>query len=95
MSPYTFVITGANRGLGFELAKQLSVKPNVLVIGTARNTGAAKELSALPNTKVVQMDIGDYDSIKKAAKEVEKLAPEGIDELWNVRATPMLMTYMC
>jgi len=80
---YTVVITGANRGLGLELATQLSKRPNTLVIGTARNPSNATALSSLPNTKVVALEAGDYTSVAAAAAEISKISPAGIDELWN------------
>jgi NAD(P)-dependent dehydrogenase (short-subunit alcohol dehydrogenase family) len=72
---------GANRGIGFELARQLS--RNATVIGTARNPAKAEKLQALVNVHVVAMDITSPKSVEAAAEEVAKLAPEGIDELWN------------
>ena len=71
----TVLITGANKGIGFEVAKQLLVR-NFKVILTARNKD--KGLLAVKNLKMneekvlfVQMDVGDEESIKKAAKEVQ------------------------
>ena len=71
----TVLITGANKGIGFEVAKQL-LERNFKVILTARNKD--KGLLAVKNLKMneekvlfVQMDVGDEESIKKAAKEVQ------------------------
>ena len=71
----TVLITGANKGIGFEVAKQLLVR-NFKVILTARNKD--KGLLAVKNLKMneekvlfVKMDVGDEESIKKAAKEVQ------------------------
>lgn len=84
MSIRTVVITGANRGLGLELAKVYSAKDNTQVIGTARNPKAAIELASLPNVSVVALDVSDLNSIPKLAENISKLAPGGIDILWNV-----------
>lgn len=71
----TVLITGANKGIGFEVAKQL-LERNFKVILTGRNKD--KGLLAVKNLKMneekvlfVQMDVGDEESIKKAAKEVQ------------------------
>ncbi|KIW51852.1 hypothetical protein, variant 2 [Exophiala xenobiotica] len=77
----TIVITGANRGLGYELARQLS--ESAVVIGTARNPSNAQKLRELKNVHVVGMDVASEESIKAAAEEIKKLAPDGINELWN------------
>ncbi|KIW16725.1 hypothetical protein PV08_03914 [Exophiala spinifera] len=77
----TILITGANRGLGYELARQLS--ESATVIGTARNPSEAHQLRGLKNVHIVGMDISSEGSITSALEEVKKLAPNGIDELWN------------
>ena len=71
----TVLITGANKGIGFEVAKQL-LERNFKVILTGRNKD--KGLLAVKNLKMneekvlfVKMDVGDEESIKKAAKEVQ------------------------
>jgi NAD(P)-dependent dehydrogenase (short-subunit alcohol dehydrogenase family) len=67
--------------LGYELARQLS--ESAIIIGTARNPSDAQKLQALKNVRVVGMDVASEDSIKAAAEDIKKLAPDGIDELWN------------
>ena len=71
----TALVTGANKGIGFEVVKQL-LERNFKVILTSRNSD--KGLLAIKNLKnyeekllFVQMDVGNEDSIRKAAKEVE------------------------
>jgi len=46
----TYLITGANRGIGFYLTKKL-LSDNARVIATARNPAAADELRALDNAQ--------------------------------------------
>lgn len=53
------------------------------MIGTARNPSDAQKLRELKNVHVVGMDVSSEGSIKSAMEEVKKLAPNGIDELWN------------
>ncbi len=67
--------------MGYELARQLS--ESAVVIGTARNPSNAQKLRELKNVHVVGMDVASEESIKAAAEEIKKLAPDGINELWN------------
>ncbi|KLJ09200.1 hypothetical protein EMPG_15375 [Blastomyces silverae] len=80
----TFVITGANRGIGFEFLRQLSATPESLVIGLVRNKAAADEkvTKELPgrNIRIIQADLTDYDSLKQAADAVGQLS-NGVDML--------------
>ncbi len=73
------LITGANRGIGLELARQYS-QSGWRVIGTARTPGNATELSNLDNTRVLQLDVTDQDSVARFAAE---LGDEPIDMLIN------------
>ena len=57
----TVVITGANRGLGLELAKVFAVR-GATVIGGCRTPGAADELRAVTE-HVYRVDTGDERSI--------------------------------
>jgi len=72
------LVTGANRGLGLELARQLQDK-GYFVIGTARKPEKADELRAL-GARVEQLDVTDSDSVKALA---ERLGDTHIDLLVN------------
>ena len=61
----TVLITGANRGLGFEFAKQFQAR-GYDVIATARNTAKAVELKAL-GVRVLQLDVANQKSVDKLA----------------------------
>ncbi|MGH7598392.1 MAG: SDR family oxidoreductase [bacterium] len=68
------LITGANRGIGFEVARQLAEK-SFHVFLTARHREAGEKAAAAlqkDGTKVsfVALDAGDPESIKGAAQEV-------------------------
>jgi NAD(P)-dependent dehydrogenase (short-subunit alcohol dehydrogenase family) len=81
------VITGANRGIGLALAKAFSDQGHK-VIATARKPEDAKQLRALPNViGIVKAEMADLPSLPRVAEEIAELAPDGIDELWNVRPT--------
>jgi NAD(P)-dependent dehydrogenase (short-subunit alcohol dehydrogenase family) len=74
----TVLITGANRGIGLELARQYAAD-GWHVIGTARRPDAADELRAT-GASIVQLDVADADSVARMAEE---LAGEPIDVLIN------------
>lgn len=75
----TVLITGANRGIGLELARQYS-DAGWQVIGTARQPDRAMELASLNNARVVQLDVTDQDSVVRLAEE---LSGQSIDLLIN------------
>ena len=68
----TYFISGANRGIGFSMVQQLAAKSGVKIIATARDPTSATALNELAKAnlqvKVVQLDVSDEESIKKAAK---------------------------
>lgn len=72
------LITGANRGLGLEFARQFSQR-GYQVIGTARNPAEAEELKAL-GVQVEALDVADTGSAKALAA---RLAGQAVDILIN------------
>ena len=63
----TIFITGAGRGIGFELARQ-SVEKGWNVIGSVRSSDAQSELARkLPEIAVVKFDVTDHAAIEKVA----------------------------
>jgi NAD(P)-dependent dehydrogenase (short-subunit alcohol dehydrogenase family) len=74
----TVLVTGANRGLGLEFARQYR-EAGWQVIGTARNPDTAVELKAL-GARVVQLDVASQESIDSLAAA---LGDEPIDLLIN------------
>jgi NAD(P)-dependent dehydrogenase (short-subunit alcohol dehydrogenase family) len=74
----TVLITGANRGIGLELARQY-LSAGWDVIGTARNPGQATELRDL-NVRVLQLDVTDQESVVRLAHD---LGDQSIDILIN------------
>ena len=63
------LITGANRGLGLEFARQYS-EAGWEVIGTARKPDAATDLNEL-GVSVVQLDVTDAECVARMAAELE------------------------
>ncbi len=70
------LITGANKGIGFETARQLSKQGCEVVIG-ARNASAGKAAAeALKKSggaaSLLELDVADSDKISRAAAEFGK-----------------------
>ncbi|KAL2264078.1 hypothetical protein VTK26DRAFT_2572 [Humicola hyalothermophila] len=72
----SYLITGASRGLGYEFLRQLSADPNNLVIGLVRNKPATKIARELKgrNIHLVEGDLTDYASLKRAAERVATIS---------------------
>jgi NAD(P)-dependent dehydrogenase (short-subunit alcohol dehydrogenase family) len=76
----TVLITGANRGMGLEYARQYAAD-GWRVLATCRDPGAAKELVALDgDVEMYALDITDHGQIQSLAKTLRK---ETIDLLLN------------
>ncbi|MBF6065872.1 SDR family oxidoreductase [Nocardia terpenica] len=76
----TTLITGANKGLGFETARQLVAAGHTVYLGSRdaeRGRRAAEQIGARP----VQLDVTDDASIEAAAKTLA--AEGGLDVLIN------------
>ena len=67
-TPRTVLITGANRGIGLELARQYS-EAGWQVIGTARKPANADELNNL-SVRVMQLDVTDQQSVDALASDL-------------------------
>ena len=67
------LITGANQGIGLQIAKNLTAKGFTVLLGSRnieRGEAAAKELG--PNAVPIQLDVTDLASIAAAAKRVRQ-----------------------
>lgn len=72
----TVLITGANKGIGFETARQLAQLDYFVYLGSRdkiKGLDALEKLKALGTNNVdcVEIDVTDIDSIKKAKQELE------------------------
>jgi NAD(P)-dependent dehydrogenase (short-subunit alcohol dehydrogenase family) len=77
----SILITGANRGLGFEFARQYGAD-GWRVFATCRHPNSATTLQQLAKTggvKIMPLDVIDQKSIKEASRQIE----EPIDILIN------------
>lgn len=68
----TYLVTGANRGIGFALAKKLSEDKNNFVFVTARDAVKADALKELgDNVKVMQLDVlASLETIKNVLQAI-------------------------
>lgn len=69
------LVTGANRGIGFEVCRQLAQRGFVVLL-TARDAAkaeaAAKRLGKAGTVEPIALDVADPRSIKEAAAEVKR-----------------------
>jgi NAD(P)-dependent dehydrogenase (short-subunit alcohol dehydrogenase family) len=75
------LITGANKGIGFEVARQLTGKGFRVFIG-ARNEKAGRAAAQKIGAQFLKIDVSDQKSIREAAKELAK-AVDHLDVLVN------------
>ncbi|XP_056383381.1 C-factor-like isoform X2 [Hyla sarda] len=92
MAPERILITGCNRGIGYELVRQLTEQqcPPKQIFATCRDPSSPqnKKLNDLaakyPNVIVIKLETRDANSVKEAVKEVEKhLNGAGLNLLVN------------
>ncbi len=71
----TVLITGCSRGVGFAVVELLASKGCIIYAGV-RTVAKATKLKALaksnPNIKIIEIDLKNEKSIKKAAKTIKK-----------------------
>ncbi|KAK6462841.1 hypothetical protein DFJ63DRAFT_336143 [Scheffersomyces coipomensis] len=81
MSGQTYFITGANRGIGFEITKYLlASNPENKIIATVRDVSKATALKELSkNVIVFSLDLGNQQSIDAIPSELEKIKVDTID----------------
>ncbi|KAI5863713.1 NAD(P)-binding protein [Durotheca rogersii] len=82
----SYLITGASRGIGFEFLRQLSEDPSSIVIGLVRDKAStvkkvASELGGRSNIHILQGDLINYASLKKAAEDTSKITGGSLDYL--------------
>jgi NAD(P)-dependent dehydrogenase (short-subunit alcohol dehydrogenase family) len=65
------LVTGANKGIGFEVARQLASKGFRVFVG-ARNENAGRTAAQKIGSTFLKIDVSDPQSIQQAAKELAK-----------------------
>eukprot|EP00579_Thalassiosira_antarctica_P015680 CAMPEP_0201933034 /NCGR_PEP_ID=MMETSP0903-20130614/30715_1 /ASSEMBLY_ACC=CAM_ASM_000552 /TAXON_ID=420261 /ORGANISM="Thalassiosira antarctica, Strain CCMP982" /LENGTH=327 /DNA_ID=CAMNT_0048472833 /DNA_START=129 /DNA_END=1112 /DNA_ORIENTATION=+ len=92
MAGKSVVVTGCSKGLGFVTAKALAEKGATVYMlnrksvrsDEARATiAAATAGSSTPPPQVIECDLLDFASVKRAALEIRERATDGIDVLCN------------
>lgn len=72
------VVTGANRGIGYEIARQLAAHDVFDVVATSRDPKAGEEAAARIGARPAQLDVTHDDSVKALADSLS-----GVDVLIN------------
>lgn len=65
----TILITGGNSGIGFEIARLLSVDNKVIIVGRSKQKLNAAH-KQLPNTIIIQADITKEDDVNRLVDEI-------------------------
>ena len=83
----TILITGANKGIGLETAKQLAQLGYFVYLGSrdkAKGLDARNKLkdAGISNVELIELDVTDVNSIKQAKQELESKI-ESLDVLIN------------
>ncbi|EIW54645.1 C-signal [Trametes versicolor FP-101664 SS1] len=87
--PTTWLVTGANRGIGLEIVKQLLASPTNLVIAGVRTPEKAAalrdlETAAKGTLHIIKLDVSDFASVRASAKDLDTiLGDTGLDYLVN------------
>jgi NAD(P)-dependent dehydrogenase (short-subunit alcohol dehydrogenase family) len=76
----TTLITGSNKGLGYETARQLVAAGHTVYV-TARDAELGRRVAERLGARFVQLDVTDDASVAAAAKAIE--ADGGLDVLVN------------
>ncbi|MBZ0295590.1 MAG: SDR family oxidoreductase [Anaerolineae bacterium] len=80
------LITGTNRGIGLELTRQYSQRPDTYIFATARDPKNADELQAIAGENervtVIQLSVTDQSQIEAAVKTVQEKV-DALDVLIN------------
>ena len=81
MSKKIVLVTGANKGIGFGIAKHLGLSGWQVIIGARDEQRATKAISELKAEGIdvlgwVNIELKDLDGIEKTAKEINERYPE-------------------
>lgn len=94
----SWLITGANRGIGYEIVSTLTQRPNTTVIAAVRDpSSAAKDFDALAQkaangSKIIVVKINSTSEVDAKAA-VERLKGQGINELDVVIANAGILNH--
>jgi NAD(P)-dependent dehydrogenase (short-subunit alcohol dehydrogenase family) len=90
------LITGANKGIGFEIARQLGEQGIIVLVGArdlTRGRAAASQLQAQSiNAQAIQIDVTDQATIDAAAASIDKTYGK-LDILVNNAGTAVMSEF--
>ncbi|WYZ45024.1 hypothetical protein EsH8_VIII_000340 [Colletotrichum jinshuiense] len=80
----SYLVTGVNRGIGWEFLRNISGDPNNTIIGTVRDKESAEkkiadELGSRPNLHIVEVELDSFDSIQKSVDVVSRITGGKLD----------------
>ncbi|CAF1279289.1 unnamed protein product [Adineta ricciae] len=84
--PRVILVTGSNKGIGFELVKSLSNSNDMVLLGCRnpeRGNDALIRLGSPPNVHCLQLDVSSEESIVQAKNEIEHKYGGQLDILVN------------
>jgi NAD(P)-dependent dehydrogenase (short-subunit alcohol dehydrogenase family) len=87
MKGKTVVVTGCSRGLGYVTALTLAKKGASVIMLNRNSTRADEARRAIaqvcsgPSPLLIECDLLDFESVRKAANTVKEKAPDGVDVL--------------
>lgn len=83
----TLLVTGANKGIGFEVIKKLAQKSdNVILLGSRdlkRGQDALQQLGFPPKVHLIQLDTSSEESIARATDEIRQKYAGKLDVIIN------------
>jgi NAD(P)-dependent dehydrogenase (short-subunit alcohol dehydrogenase family) len=69
----TVLITGAYRGLGYEVARQLSERGWKVILTARQEAKGSAAAAKLKNASSLELDVTNADSVRRAGKQVPEL----------------------
>lgn len=85
----SYLITGANRGLGLSMVSYLASQPvseiSCVIAGVRQSSEALESLACNYKGRVLvlKVQVTDKDSVSQFAKDAAKVLPNGLDVLIN------------
>lgn len=80
-----YVITGASKGIGFELAKQLTEAEHFVV-------GVARTESKLDGVKFIQTDLSETEKVESLMNEIIAAVPENATSFTLINNAGMVVS---